>query len=148
MTVILKDTVPPITEIAKLGYAAVAVYSLMYQSAYQDLRYDKRKYRKWQDRRDCGGTTNWSHKAIAENQHMGQAKVIAANCDTSMKYIEEHYFHYRSAEQTEILGKGRRTLGKAEEHLDWIEELPNTNKAKVTTVDTNRRRSIAKQVNK
>ena len=55
MTVILKDTVPPVTEIAKLGYAAVAVYSLMYQSAYQDLRVDKRKYRKWQDRRDCGG---------------------------------------------------------------------------------------------
>ena len=47
MTVILKDTVPPITEIAKFGYAAVAVYSLMYQSAYQDLRYDRRKYRKW-----------------------------------------------------------------------------------------------------
>ena len=45
MTVILKDTVPPVTEIAKLGYAAVAVYSLMYQSAYQDLRVDKRKYR-------------------------------------------------------------------------------------------------------
>ncbi len=74
--------------------------------------------------------------------------VIAANCDTSMKYIEEHYFHYRAAEQTEILGKGRKTLGKAEEHLDWIEELPNTNKAKVTTVATKRRRSTAKQVNK
>ena len=71
--------------------------------------------------------------------------VIAANCDTSMKYIEEHYFHYRAAEQTEILGKGRKTLGKAEEHLDWIEELPNTNKAKVTTVATNRRRSAAKK---
>ena len=74
--------------------------------------------------------------------------VIAANCDTSMKYIEKHYFHYRAAEQTEILGKGRKTLGKAEEHLDWIEELPNANKAKVTTVATNRRRSTAKQVNK
>ena len=33
MTVILKDTVPPIAEIAKLSYAAVAVYSLMHQSA-------------------------------------------------------------------------------------------------------------------
>ena len=74
--------------------------------------------------------------------------VIAANCDTSMKYIEEHYFHYRAAEQTEILGKGRKTLGKAEEHLDWIEELPNANKAKVKTVATNRRRSTAKQVKK
>ena len=148
MTVILKYTVPLITEIAKLGYAAVAVYSLMYQSAYQDLRYDKRKYRKWQDRRDCGGTTNWSHKAIAETLHMGKAKVIAANCDTSMKYIEEHYFHYRAAEQTEILGKGRKSLGKSDEQLDWVDELPNTKKTKVTTVATNRRRSSAKQVNK
>ena len=74
--------------------------------------------------------------------------VIAANCDTSMKYIEEHYFHYRAAEQTEILGKGRKTLGKAEEHLDWIEELPNANKAKVTTIATKRRRSTTKQANK
>ena len=74
--------------------------------------------------------------------------VIAANCDTSMKYIEEHYFHYRAAEQTEILGKGRKTLGKAEEHLDWIEELPNSNKVKVTTVATKRRRSTAKKANK
>ena len=74
--------------------------------------------------------------------------VIAANCDTSMKYIEEHYFHYRAAEQTEILGKGRKTLGKAEEHLDWIEELPNANKAKVTAVATKRRSSTANQVKK
>ena len=71
-----------------------------------------------------------------------------ANRDTSMKYIEEHYFHYRTAEQTEILGKGRKPLDKAEEHLDWIEELPNANKAKVTTVATKRRRSTAKQVKK
>ena len=40
MTVILKDTVPPIIEVAELGYSAVAVYSLLYQSAYQDQRYD------------------------------------------------------------------------------------------------------------
>ena len=31
MTVILKDTVPPIFDVAELGYAAVAVYSLLYQ---------------------------------------------------------------------------------------------------------------------
>ena len=42
MTVILKDTVPPIFDVAELGYAAVAVYSLLYQSAYQDQRYDQR----------------------------------------------------------------------------------------------------------
>ena len=34
--------------------------------------------------------------------------VIAANTDTSMKYIQEHYFHYRADESTEILGKGRK----------------------------------------
>ena len=69
MTVILKDTVPPIIEVADLGYAAVAVYSLLYQSAYQDQRYDKRNCVR---RRDCGGTTNWSHKGIANMLHMGR----------------------------------------------------------------------------
>ena len=52
MSVILRDTVPPIIEVAKLGYAAVAVYSLLYQSAYQDQRFDSRKYIRSQDRRD------------------------------------------------------------------------------------------------
>ena len=33
---------------------------------------------------------------------------IAANTDTSMKYIQEHYFHLRADESTEILGKGRK----------------------------------------
>ena len=73
MTVILKDTVPPIVEVAEFGYAAVAVYSLLYQSSYQDQRYDKRHCIK---RRDCGGTTNWSHKGIANKLHMGKQKVI------------------------------------------------------------------------
>ena len=78
MTVILKDTVPPIAEIAKLGYAAVSIYSLMYQSAYQDLLYDRRIYRKLKKRRDCGGTTICSHKVVAEALHMGEANVIYA----------------------------------------------------------------------
>ena len=66
MSVILRDTLPPIIEVAELGYAAVAVYSLLYQSAFQDQRYDSRKSIRNEDRRDCGGTTNWSHKAIAD----------------------------------------------------------------------------------
>jgi len=33
---------------------------------------------------------------------------VAAKTDTSMKYIQEHYFHYRANESTEILGKGRK----------------------------------------
>ena len=45
--------------------------------------------------------------------------VIAANTDTSMKYIQEHYFHYRADESTEILGKGRK-IKPADESLIWI----------------------------
>ncbi len=40
--------------------------------------------------------------------------VIAANTDTSMKYIQEHYFHYRADESTEILGKVRKIKPAAE----------------------------------
>lgn len=74
LTVILRDTVPPIIEVAKLGYAAVAVHSLLYQSAYQDQRYDVRKCVRRKDLRHCGGTTSWSHKAIADTLGMGKAK--------------------------------------------------------------------------
>ena len=73
MTVILKDTVPPIIEVSELGYAAVAVYSLLYQSAYQDQRYDQRQC---VCRRDCGGTTHWTHKGLADKLGMGKKKVI------------------------------------------------------------------------
>ena len=59
MTVILKDTVPPIIEAAEFGYAAIAVHSLLYQSAYQDQRYEERHCIK---RNDCSGTTFWSHR--------------------------------------------------------------------------------------
>ena len=45
--------------------------------------------------------------------------VIAANTDTSMKYIQNHYFHYKADESTEILGKGRN-IRPAEENLRWI----------------------------
>ena len=73
MAVILKDTVPPILEVAELGYAAVTVYSLLYQSAYQDQRYDQRNCVL---RMDCGGTTHWTHKGIADKLGMGKKKVI------------------------------------------------------------------------
>ena len=76
MTVILKDTVPPILEVAELGYTAVAVYSLLYQSAYQDQRYDKRKCLLRTDRQDCGGTTHWTHKGMADKLGMGKKKLL------------------------------------------------------------------------
>ena len=75
MAVILKDVEPPIMEAAKLGYAAVAVYSLLFQSAHRDRCYAQIApgYRA-----DTGGTTNWSHKAIADTLSMGKTKVIQA----------------------------------------------------------------------
>jgi hypothetical protein len=75
MAVILKDVEPPIMEVAKLGYAAVAVYSLLFQSAHRDRDYE---FIGPKCRRDTGGTTHWSHKAIAETLGMGKAKVIKA----------------------------------------------------------------------
>jgi integrase len=47
---------------------------------------------------------------------------IAGNTDTSMKYIQEHYFHYRAEQQTEILSKGRKVT-TANEQLKWIDSL-------------------------
>tara|TARA_E500000331_G_scaffold102688_1_gene99521 strand:+ start:581 stop:757 length:177 start_codon:yes stop_codon:yes gene_type:complete len=44
---------------------------------------------------------------------------VAANTDTSMKYIQEHYFHYRADESTAILGKGRKSK-PAGESFRWI----------------------------
>ena len=75
MAVILKDVEPPITEVAKVGYAAVAVYALLFQSAHRERCYAQIApgYHA-----DTGGTTNWSHKAIADTLSMGKAKVIQA----------------------------------------------------------------------
>ena len=73
MAVILRDIAPPIREVSKLGYAAVAVYSLLFESAHHDWEYSRCVGR---SSRDTGGTTTWSHKAIAETLKMGKAKVI------------------------------------------------------------------------
>jgi hypothetical protein len=74
MSVLLTDVTPPIKEVATLGQAAVAVYSLLFQSAHQDRRYGMGDG----ERRDCGGTTHWSHKAIADTLSMSKNTVRAA----------------------------------------------------------------------
>ena len=73
MAVILRDIAPPIREVSELGYAAVAVYSLLFESAHREWEYSRTKQN---CPRDTGGTTTWSHKAIAETLKMGKAKVI------------------------------------------------------------------------
>ncbi len=50
--------------------------------------------------------------------------VVAAQCDTSMKYIEDHYFHYRAELSTQTLSKGRHTLKAARGDLEWLQIRP------------------------
>ena len=50
--------------------------------------------------------------------------VVAANCNTSLKYIQDHYYHYRSDENIEQLMKGREKFIKpARGDLSWIEQV-------------------------
>jgi hypothetical protein len=48
--------------------------------------------------------------------------LVAANTDTSLKYIEDHYFHYKADESTDQLGKGR-FLKSGSGDLSWINEV-------------------------
>lgn len=76
MSVLLRDTAPPIREVAELGQAAVSVYSLLFESAHKDRRYSVVQEGEVKERRDCGGTTSWSHKAIADTLHMSKTTVV------------------------------------------------------------------------
>ena len=73
MAVSIRGAIAPFRDVAKYGYAAVAVYSLLFESAERDFTFHKpgnsAPY-------ITGGTTYWSHKAIAETLHMGKATVI------------------------------------------------------------------------
>ena len=87
MTVLIKGP-PPIREVAKLDTnGAVQMYALLWESAYMDIRMDKRKSLPWSERRDCGGTSEWSIKGIASELHLGKATVLKA-----MKALLENGF--------------------------------------------------------
>lgn len=65
---------------------------------------------------------SFRHTYITMNLRRGvPVAIVAANTDTSLKYIEEHYFHYRADESTEILGKGRKLKGAMTE-LKWVDQ--------------------------
>lgn len=78
MTVLLKG-LPPIYEVAKLKISgAVEVYALLWESAYKDIRIDQRKKLPRIERRDCGGTSEWSIKGLADVLGLGKEKVRKA----------------------------------------------------------------------
>ena len=78
MTVLLKGP-PPIYEVAKLKISgAVKVYALLWESACKDIRIDQRKKLPNNERRDCGGTSEWSVKGLADVLGLGKEKVRKA----------------------------------------------------------------------
>ena len=80
MSVILKDVKPPLLEVAKLKGKASQVYSLMWESASKDNRYDSRMDLEWSHRRDAGGTTHWSIKGMADVLKLQRRTVSKALC--------------------------------------------------------------------
>lgn len=48
--------------------------------------------------------------------------VVCSNCDTSIQYIQEHYFHYDAAKATEALDTGRRFQAKGAITTDWMRD--------------------------
>ena len=64
---------------------------------------------------------SFRHTYITMNLRRGvPVAIVAANTDTSLKYIQEHYFHYRADESTQILGKGRKLKGGVED-MSWLD---------------------------
>jgi len=66
MSVILKGSCPPIQEVLKLGRECGLVYGLLWEAAFADVR------------GDCGGTTTWSVKGIADCCGIGKTTAIRA----------------------------------------------------------------------
>ena len=74
--IILDDPVPPVREVAQYGATAVAIYCLMYESAFMDKRFDKNRHLPWDQRGDCGGLCRWSHKAMSDTLGIGKKTLI------------------------------------------------------------------------
>ena len=50
--------------------------------------------------------------------------IVAANTDTSLKYIQDHYFHYRADEATDELSKGRsKRLRSSMGAMSWVDAV-------------------------
>ncbi len=76
--VIVSTTQPPLKDVALLGVYATSVYCVLWQSATADLRYDKDLTKSWSERRDCGATTTWSVKGLADYLSINRRTVTKA----------------------------------------------------------------------
>jgi len=94
------DAPPPIREIADLKVTgAVAVYALLFESAFKDKRPDKSLFKDFIDRRDCGGLTFWSHYAIS--------KTLCMSKSTVLKAIKALYAHGFISKEGSLKNKGK-----------------------------------------
>ena len=78
--VILDKALPMFTEVARLKRKCLAIYAILWQSAAIDKRYDKRVDLPWDERRDCGGTSEWTIKGIADTINSTRETVSASIC--------------------------------------------------------------------
>jgi len=46
---------------------------------------------------------------------------VCNNCDTSIQYVQEHYFHYDAKRATDALATGRGQL-KGATGTDWMRD--------------------------
>lgn len=72
MSVLLKNQGPSFQEVAKLGGKPAQVYAVLWASASMDQRLDPRVHLEWEERRDCGGTSEWTVTGLAD--HLGACK--------------------------------------------------------------------------
>ena len=80
MSVILHDTIPPLQDVSKLGGKASQVYGVLWASALMDNRPDPQKHLPWEQRRDCGGTSEWTVTGLADHLKACKKSIRRALC--------------------------------------------------------------------
>ena len=144
MSVILKNTQPPLLEVAKLGGKESQVYCFLWQSAVMDVRYDKDLTKEWKDRRDCGGTTHWSIKGIADqlsSQRKTISKALCSLLDAGLIVAENYITNGNGSQHTifrvvhpneiENVRAAISVMGSPSER--WTKRMTATKQCKVST---------------
>ena len=91
---ILRNCCPPLVQVGKLGGLCSQVYAVLWESAYKDVRLDPSLHKAFQDRRNCGGTSEWTAKGIA-NELGSCRKRVGQSLDRLLDHgfvIAEDYF--------------------------------------------------------
>ena len=133
-TIILDDPVPPVREVAQYKATAVAIYCLMYESAFMDKRFDKNKHLQWEQRRDCGGLCRWSHKAMSDTLGIGKKTLI----DKIDQLLDADYLQVAGMEMGSRISHQRiyrvthpNVLSSRKWAIDMLSEKPSVTAKKI-----------------